>query len=148
MERHIDMVALLFLVYGALLVVLAAVLLIVLGPGGAPTEVSTAPGSVWTELAYRTPEAALTLTVIAVPFILTAWGLRRRAGAARIAALVLGGLSILSFPIGTALGGYSIWVLTRPEAASAFADQSPAPDDLASSGDVPGSSDSDAELMQ
>jgi hypothetical protein len=148
MDRHIDMVALLFLVYGGLLVVLAAVLLIVLGPGGAPTDVSTAPGSVWTELAFRTPEAALTLTVIAIPFILTAWGLRRRAGAARVAALVLGGLSILSFPIGTALGGYSIWVLTRPEAAAAFAGQPPSSDDLASSGDVSGSSDSDAELMQ
>jgi len=121
MERHIDMVALLFLVYGALLVVIAVVLLIVVGPGhSVAADVTAAPSSFWTTLAYRSPETALVLSLCAVPFIATAWGLRRRAALARIAALVLGGLSILSFPIGTALGAYTLWALTRPESAAAF----------------------------
>lgn len=121
MDRHFDMVGLLFVVYGGLLIVLALVMLIVLGPGAAsPAEVSAAPTSFWTALAYRSSSAALVLLVCSVPFLVTGWGLRRRAGWARIAAMVLGALSILSFPIGTLLGGYTLWTLTRPDAQTAF----------------------------
>jgi hypothetical protein len=121
MERHFDMVGLLFVLYGGLLIVLAIVLLLVLGPGSAsPTEVTAAPTSVWTTLAYRSSSAALVLLLFSIPFLITGWGLRRRAGWARIAAIVLGALSILSFPIGTLLGGYTLWALTRPDAQTAF----------------------------
>jgi hypothetical protein len=34
--------------------------------------------------------------------------------------MVLGALSLLSFPVGTALGVYTLWALTRPDAAAAF----------------------------
>lgn len=121
MERHFDLVGLLFVVYGALLAVLAAVLLIVLGPGDAsPADVSAAPSSVWTALAYRSSSAAMVLLALSVPFIVVGLGVRRRAGWGRIAAMALAALSLLSFPIGTALGGYTLWVLTRPDAATAF----------------------------
>jgi hypothetical protein len=121
MERHYDLVGLLFVVYGVLLAVLAAVLLIVVGPGDAsPGDVSAAPSSFWTSLAYQSPYAALVLLVLAVPFILTGLGLRRRNGWARVAAMVLGAISLLSFPVGTALGAYTLWTLTRPDAATAF----------------------------
>jgi hypothetical protein len=121
MERHFDLVGLFFVVYGILLAVLAAVLLIVLGPGAAsPADVSAAPSSIWTSLAYRSSFAALVLIALSVPFVAIGWGLRRRAAWARVGALVLGALSLLSFPIGTALGGYALWALTRPDAAAAF----------------------------
>jgi hypothetical protein len=121
MDRHFDMVGLLFVVYGGLLIVLAVVLLIILGPGAAsPDEVTAAPTSVWTTLAYRSSSAAIVLLICSIPFLIAGWGLRRRAGWARVAAMVLGALSILSFPIGTLLGGYTLWALTRPEAQTAF----------------------------
>ena len=120
MERHVDMVGLLFVVYGVLLVVLGLVLLIVVAPGSSPTDITAAPTKVWTTLAYRSDQAGVVVLLLALPFLLTGWGLRRRAGWARIAALVLGGLSILSFPIGTLLGGYTLWALTRPDAQAAF----------------------------
>ncbi len=120
MERHIDMVGLLFVVYGVLLVVLGAVLLIVVGQGSSPTDITAAPTNMWTALAYRSDQAGIVLLLLAIPFVVCGWGLRRRAGWSRVAALVLGGLSILSFPIGTLIGGYAIWTLTRPDAQAAF----------------------------
>jgi hypothetical protein len=36
-------------------------------------------------------------------------------GWARILGLIVGGLSLINFPIGTALGVYAIWVLLQPE---------------------------------
>jgi hypothetical protein len=121
MERHFDMVGLLFVVYGVLLVILALVLMIMFGTGASsPADISAAPSNVWVTLAHRSDHAAIALLVLSVPFMVTGWGIRRRAGWARVAALVLGALSILSFPIGTLLGGYALWALTRPDAQAAF----------------------------
>jgi hypothetical protein len=74
----------------------------------------------WTELAYRSSSAAGVLLVLSIPFIAAGLGVRRRSAWARVGAMVLGALSLLSFPIGTALGGYALWALTRPDAAASF----------------------------
>jgi hypothetical protein len=43
--------------------------------------------------------------------IIAGWGLMDRQPWARIPAIILGFLSLLHFPIGTALGVYTLWVL-------------------------------------
>jgi len=43
--------------------------------------------------------------------ILAGWGLLERQGWARILAIVLAFLSLIHFPLGTALGVYTLWVL-------------------------------------
>ncbi len=53
--------------------------------------------------------------------VATGWGLWQREPWARIAALVLGVLALLHFPIGTALGIYTLWVLLPAEAAAEYA---------------------------
>jgi hypothetical protein len=60
------------------------------------------------------------MTVMALPTLLTAWGLQKRKGWARILAMVLGALQLLSIPIGTAMGIYTIVVLTKPEVVREF----------------------------
>jgi zinc-ribbon domain len=57
------------------------------------------------------------LAAIGVLGIVTGWGLLTRQPWARIVALIFGGLSLLDFPLGTALGIYTLWVLlpTRSE---------------------------------
>ena len=47
-------------------------------------------------------------------------GLLQRAGWSRMLTLVLACISILSFPFGTALGVYSLWVLLSPHAEMEF----------------------------
>lgn len=76
-------------------------------------------------------EAARILTFIAVifgglfgtlsiPGIVAGIGLLRRAAWGRILALIVGFLSLINFPIGTAVGIYAIWVLLQGEAELYF----------------------------
>ncbi|NQW03141.1 MAG: hypothetical protein HQ485_03850 [Acidobacteria bacterium] len=50
----------------------------------------------------------------------TGWGLRRRLGRARTAALVLAVPNLLFVPFGTGLGVYTLWVLLNDDARRAF----------------------------
>lgn len=49
------------------------------------------------------------LLVFAVFFMLTGWKLQQETSEARILGIVASFLSIMSFPIGTALGIYGLW---------------------------------------
>lgn len=53
--------------------------------------------------------------VISIPTLITGFGLLNGQRWALMMALVLGCLKILSFPIGTAIGIYSIWVYLENE---------------------------------
>ena len=57
---------------------------------------------------------------LALPGIIAGIGLLRRAGWGRILALVVAFLSLINFPIGTAIGAYAIWVLLQSEAEIFF----------------------------
>jgi hypothetical protein len=58
--------------------------------------------------------------VISAPGILGGIGLLKRKYWAKILVLVLGVILLFHFPFGTALGIYTIWLLTRPETAPHF----------------------------
>lgn len=60
------------------------------------------------------------LAVLSVPGIIGGYGLLRRLNWARYLTLAISFLSLFNVPIGTAIGGYSIWVLLQPEAPEAF----------------------------
>jgi len=51
------------------------------------------------------------LSVTAVAGIAAGWGLLDRRPWARTLAIVLGIIKLFEFPLGTALGGYTLWVL-------------------------------------
>jgi len=52
--------------------------------------------------------------------LVLAWGLFERQPWARILGLVLGILALLRFPLGTALGIYTLWVLAPEESAREY----------------------------
>jgi hypothetical protein len=52
-----------------------------------------------------------------------AWGLWSLKPWARIGAIVLAGLGLLSFPMGTIIGGVTLWYLFQPEARAAFGEE-------------------------
>lgn len=60
------------------------------------------------------------LGVLSVPGIIAGYGLLRRRMWARYLALVVGFLSLFNIPLGTLVGGYTIWVLLQEEAVAAF----------------------------
>lgn len=58
--------------------------------------------------------------IVSIPGIIAGIGLFKRKNWARILTLILSVLNLFSFPIGTALGVYSIWALVQPEVVADF----------------------------
>ncbi len=111
MQRHLDIVAALHLGLGLLGVLLAALALVVFSAIG-----------IFSQDEHTRPILMLVgcvtgclLFLLSAPGIIGGIGLFKRKNWARILVLVVSAIDLLNFPIGTALGAYSIWVLVQPE---------------------------------
>jgi hypothetical protein len=60
------------------------------------------------------------LTIVSIPGIIGGIGLLNRREWARILVIVISALHLINIPIGTIIGGYSIWVLVQPETVRLF----------------------------
>lgn len=60
------------------------------------------------------------LIFISIPGLIAGLGLYRRKEWARILTLVISVIILFNFPLGTAIGIYSIWALVQPETVAAF----------------------------
>jgi hypothetical protein len=60
----------------------------------------------------------LFISAYAIAGVIAGWGLIAHRSWARLLAIVLGCISLIHFPVGTALGIYTLWVLL-PEGAAA-----------------------------
>ncbi len=112
MRQHIDILGWLFVGMGGLGIAIAILVFAILGvTGGLSGDAKSAAllGGVGFMV-------AIIIAVFSLPNIIAGWGLLKRKSWSRILALVLGCLSLLSFPLGTALGIYALWALTKPEA--------------------------------
>ncbi|HKJ80284.1 MAG TPA: hypothetical protein VKA10_12145 [Prolixibacteraceae bacterium] len=58
--------------------------------------------------------------VLSIPGIIAGIGLFKRKEWARILTLIISVLELFNFPLGTAVGVYSIWALAQPEVAEEF----------------------------
>lgn len=63
---------------------------------------------------------AVLFILVSIPGILAGLGLYKRKEWARILTIILSAIEFFSFPIGTAIGVYSIWVLVQPESVASF----------------------------
>jgi hypothetical protein len=121
-REHVKLVGILWMAYSALhavggiLILMAAKLFLVRMiqiPNGPPPEM----------LMWLRPLASLVGWLIlakAAAGFLTGWGLLQHEGWARILALVMGFLALLSVPVGTALGIYTLWVLLPSESEKEY----------------------------
>src|SRR5689334_6112472 len=111
MNKHLTVLGVLFLVFGALHLVGAGVVFLTVAGGGLLSGDTTAMslgvgiGSV----------VASFLVAVSVPGLVAGIGLLRQASWARMWALVAGGLNLLNIPFGTLLGIYAIWALVQDE---------------------------------
>ena len=60
------------------------------------------------------------LFICALPGIIAGIGLFKRKEWARILTLIISVLHLINFPVGTAVGVYSIWALVQPEITKEF----------------------------
>jgi hypothetical protein len=116
MQQHVRILGWCFIVYSALLLLLAGFLFFVIGGAGlisGDRQAMLVTGAVGTFLAAF-------FVILSLPGLLTGFGLLKFRPWARIVGIVLGALNLLSFPIGTALGVYAIWVLVNAQTQALF----------------------------
>ncbi|MBN1542347.1 hypothetical protein JW992_09400 [candidate division KSB1 bacterium] len=63
---------------------------------------------------------ATIVALTSIPGLIGGIGLWRRKAWARVLILIVSAINLLNFPIGTALGIYSIWVLVHEETSALF----------------------------
>lgn len=68
----------------------------------------------------------LVLVILAIPGLVAGYGLLTRKSWGRTLAIVVGILSLINFPLGTAVGIYTLWVLFQEEATDYFTFPRPA----------------------
>ncbi len=122
MSDHVDFVAILFIVWGAL-TALVGLSTLALGVGAASLASSMNSGGGHVA-AGLTAAAFFTLAIIAMVWgighVLIGVPLRRHRPGARLLALMAGSIDLLLLPYGTALGCYALWVLLNEQGKAMF----------------------------
>ena len=120
MQKHITILGVLYIAFGALGICVAAVVFLGVAGGGllsGDTEAMAMGAGVGSLV-------ALLIILFSAPGIIGGIGLLKRWPWARILVLILGCLNILNIPFGTILGIYTIWVLMQSETTGLFTSRS------------------------
>ncbi|MFH2054593.1 MAG: hypothetical protein ABIJ61_01430 [bacterium] len=116
MDKHIDILGILYIVFGGLGLLIGGFLFfIITGPG-----LFSGDPAAMTVLAIVGSAVAFFFLIFSVPGIIGGIFLLRRRPWSRILVLVLGFLHLIDFPFGTALGVYTIIVLFDSRAVAIF----------------------------
>jgi phage shock protein PspC (stress-responsive transcriptional regulator) len=119
MEEHVRILGYLYIAFSALGLVAAFIVFVAVTGGGwisgdeTTIAITTLVGSI----------IAGVLVLFAAPGIIGGMGLLRKQAWARILIMVLGVLNLFNIPFGTALGIYTIWVLSNKETEAVFSSQ-------------------------
>ena len=123
MQTHVKVVAVAFIVFGALGVFAALVLMTIVG--GAAGIVGI--GAEAEDAAFALPIIGLTGTLLAsfllaisVPGLITGFGLLSWKPWARVLGIVLCAIQLFNIPLGTVLGIYGLWVLLNNDTERLF----------------------------
>ena len=116
MEKHITLVAALQIGYGILGMLIACVVFIAVVGGGLISGDITAI-SVLTIVGVS---VASFILLMSIPGIIGGIGLLKHREWARLLVMIMSVLNLIGFPIGTAIGIYSLWALIQDETVQIF----------------------------
>ena len=122
MDQHVPILGWLYVVCHAIFLAIGAfvfLLLIGLAPVTGEAE------AMWVLTLVGTT-VGLLMAALGLPGLVAGYGLLTRKPWARILAIVVGILNLVNFPVGTAIGLYTLWVLTQSAATEYFAAPAPA----------------------
>jgi hypothetical protein len=112
MRDHLKILGWLYAASGAVVLLLAVVLGTLFGVAGVVAggaEGGALIGGIG--LAF-----AVFIAALGIPSLICGWGLLNYKPWARVLGIVLSALQLANFPVGTAIGGYGLWVLLNDEA--------------------------------
>jgi hypothetical protein len=118
MAQHVKILGILHIVFGALGVLGALVVLAIFGGLSALAGLSDHGPAGWTAvpvLGAIGGFVSILILALSLPGFIIGIGLVQFRSWARIPAIILSALDLLSVPIGTALGAYGLWVLLNGE---------------------------------
>lgn len=126
MEKHVNVVGILWIVSGALGFIAGVIVMMVML--GAGMIVGVSAGLEGTEVPIGVLAIVGTLVgggliVFSIPSIIAGIGCLKFKEWARILTIVLSILNLLNIPIGTAIGIYSLWVLFNKDTLPLFQQQ-------------------------
>ena len=116
MDKHIDILGVLYIVFGGLgLLIGGSLFFLIIGPGFLSGDLAamTILGIIGSLLTFF-------ILIFSIPKIIGGIFLLQRKPWSRILVLVLGFLNLIDFPIGTALGVYTLWVLFHDDTIAIF----------------------------
>lgn len=123
MQTHVKVVAVAFIVFSALGVLAALMLMLIFGGAVGIVGVGAEPH----DAAFAVPIIGITGTVLTVfllgvslPGLVTGFGLLSWKPWARILAIVLCAIQLIHIPLGTILGVYGLWVLLNKDTERLF----------------------------
>ena len=122
LQQHVTILGWLYVISHALFLAIGAFVFVLL-IGIAP--VTGDPEPMWI-LSLVGTSVGLLMAALGLPGLFAGYGLLKRKPWARVLAIVVGILSLLNFPLGTAIGIYTLWMLTQPVASEYFAAPTPA----------------------
>ena len=114
MNTHLKLVAVLHIVFGALGLIGAIIVFVVFGTASGIVIWNGEPGAA-SIIAFVALCIGGLIAFLSVPDIIGGWGLLARKSWARVLVIILSILHLLNFPLGTALGIYSLWALLRDD---------------------------------
>jgi hypothetical protein len=122
MEQHVKIFAILNIVIGALGVLVALFVLLFFGGlaglVGADHDPDGPVGAV--ALGMVGGIAFFAISIFSVPSIIAGVGMLKLREWSRVLGMVMSALHLLNIPLGTALGIYGFWVLTKDETRALF----------------------------
>ena len=122
MAQHVKILGILHIVFGALGIFAALIVLLVFGGVSALVATQHSPDSLTAVpfLGIIGGFVFVLLLVLSIPGLIIGIGLMQFRGWARIAAIVLSALDLFNVPLGTALGIYGLWILLNRETEQMF----------------------------
>ena len=121
MEKHINVVAVLHIGFSLLGLIVALLVSTILNLVGDFADDHHAE----MVLSIVANGISVFFIVMALPGIIGGIGLFKRKEWARILVLIISVLDLVNFPLGTAIGAYSIWALVQPEVVEKFGKRYP-----------------------
>lgn len=117
-EQHVPILGWLYIISSAFFLLIGLFLFVLLGGLGA-FAASGDPEAPYILLLVGLFVGGI-MAVVALPGLLAGWGLLRRKNWGRVLALIVAILNLFNFPLGTALGAYTLYVLLQNEATPYF----------------------------
>lgn len=123
MQTHVKVLGVLYLALSALGLFAALFILLAIGSAAGIVGVTADPEDAAIALpvlGIAGSALGVMLLVLALPGLITGWGLLTLKPWARVLGIVLSALNLLNIPFGTALGIYGLWVLLNKDSERLF----------------------------